>query len=102
MNSKEILLSKNRLVEKVNYGAKLFDKRWSAKRNEIIQRDGHKCKICQKQNEKLQVHHKQYHFIKRLNKHADPWDYQNHLMIALCESCHSRGHYKFKIPVKYI
>jgi hypothetical protein len=83
------------------YGALLFDKRWKEKRNEILTRDNNKCVICNR-DEKLQVHHRQYQYIKALKKFKAPWDYENHLLITLCESCHSRGHNKFKIPNVYI
>lgn len=87
---------------KVNYAEKLFDTRWASKRNAILNRDGNKCVICSKSNGKLQVHHKQYHYIKRLQKHVDPWDYDDKYLITLCESCHNRGHSKFQVPVKFI
>ena len=87
---------------KVRYGEKLFDNRWIAKKKQILLRDNHRCVICGKNEGKLHVHHKQYHFIKRLQIHTDPWDYEDHLLMTLCESCHSRGHYRFKVPVKYI
>jgi 5-methylcytosine-specific restriction endonuclease McrA len=87
---------------KVYYGEKLFDPRWLEKRKKILTRDKYQCVICQKKDGKLMVHHKQYHIIKRLHKHADPWDYNDALLITLCESCHNRGHYRYKVPVKYI
>lgn len=87
---------------KVNYGEKLFDPRWIAVRKRILERDKYMCKNCQKTDIKLQVHHRQYHFIKRLNMHVDPWNYADKFLITLCESCHSRGHRLFEIPIKYI
>jgi len=79
------------------YGALLFDKRWITKRSEIILRDQGCCVIC-KSSKGLQVHHRQYHFIKALDQYKAPWDYENHLMITLCEKCHTRGHSKFRVP----
>lgn len=90
------------MIEKVNYGEKLFDPRWKNKRKLIMDRDNNRCKICQKSEGRLHVHHKQYHFIKRLQIHVDPWNYDNHLLVTICESCHNRGHYKYKVPIKYI
>ena len=83
------------------YGALLFDPRWKEKRQVILARDNNSCVICKKQ-EKLQVHHRQYHFIKALEKFKSPWDYHNDLLITLCDSCHQRGHNKFKVPNIYI
>lgn len=88
--------------EKVHYGEKLFDPRWIEKKKRILSRDNNQCVICGKSNGKLHVHHKQYHFIKRLQIHVAPWEYQDNLLITLCESCHNRGHYRYKVPIKYI
>lgn len=90
------------MSEKLYYGEKLFDPRWIEKKKTILLRDENKCVICGKSNVKLHVHHKQYHFIKRLQLHVEPWEYNNNLLITLCESCHNRGHYRYKVPVKYI
>ena len=74
-----------------------FDPEWKAKREEILQRDSNSCVICKRNNE-LQVHHRQYHFIIRENQFKPPWDYHESLLITLCESCHKRGHNKYKVP----
>ncbi len=84
-----------------SYRELLFDKRWLIKRAEIIKRDNYKCKICGS-TDRLIVHHKQYHFNIQKNKKSDPWDYDDKYLVTLCESCHSRGHYKFNIPMKNI
>ena len=83
------------------YGVLLFDRRWVGKRAEIILRDNNRCVICSS-HEKLQVHHRQYHFIKALKQFKAPWDYEDYLMITLCEKCHSRGHSKFRVPNLYV
>ena len=87
---------------KVYYGEKLFDQRWLEKRRKILARDNNKCVICGKSEGQMQVHHKQYHFIKRLETHVEPWKYNDNLLVTLCESCHRRGHYRYKVPVKYL
>lgn len=81
-----------------SYAAELFKPEWKAKRNEILKRDAHRCIICKRQ-EALQVHHRQYHFIVRENQFQLPWNYSNHLLITLCETCHKRGHSKYKVPI---
>lgn len=78
------------------YGALLFRPEWKAKREEILIRDLKSCVICKCENT-LQVHHRQYHFIVRENKFKLPWAYSDNLLITLCESCHKRGHNKFKV-----
>jgi 5-methylcytosine-specific restriction endonuclease McrA len=80
------------------YGGELFKPEWKAKREEIIKRDSYQCKIC-KASHVLQVHHRQYHFVVREKKFRSPWDYSDHLLITLCESCHKRGHSKYKVPI---
>ena len=79
------------------YGASLFDPKWKTKRAEILKRDINRCVVCSG-SIGLQVHHRQYHFIVRENQFKLPWDYSDNLLITLCESCHKRGHSKFKVP----
>lgn len=83
------------------YGAALFDPRWKSKRKEILERDHNQCVICKGSNS-LQVHHRQYHFSQTLNVFKNPWEYDNSLMITLCERCHQKGHRLYKVPIKYI
>lgn len=80
-----------------SYGALLFRPEWREKREEILKRDSYSCVVCRGANG-LQVHHRQYHFVVNENKFKPPWDYQSHLLITLCESCHKRGHGKYKVP----
>jgi 5-methylcytosine-specific restriction endonuclease McrA len=87
---------------KVSYGEKLFDPRWLEKKKQIMARDNNQCVICGKSDGRLHVHHKQYHFIKRLEMHVEPWNYNDKYLITLCESCHNRGHYRYQVPTKYI
>jgi 5-methylcytosine-specific restriction endonuclease McrA len=84
-----------------SYGALILHPNWKAKRKEVIERDQFKCVICGSSKE-LQVHHRQYHFVKATQKFKVPWDYPGHLLITLCSSCHSRGHSKFKVPSIHI
>jgi len=79
------------------YGALLFTPQWRNKREEILKRDNYGCTICNG-NTQLQVHHRQYHFVVTKNQFRLPWDYPGNLLITLCESCHKRGHSKFKVP----
>jgi len=81
-----------------SYGALLFHPKWKLKRKEILERDMHRCIHC-KCDKTLQVHHRQYHFIVSQQQFRLPWEYRNHLLITLCESCHNRGHNKYKVPI---
>jgi hypothetical protein len=83
------------------YGALLFDDRWKKRRVEILERDNFMCRVCGKK-ENLHVHHRQYHFIQSIKQFKPPWDYSSDLLLTLCESCHSRGHSKFKVPSIYL
>lgn len=80
-----------------SYGALLLHPYWKAKRKAILNRDMNCCVHC-KGNNDLQVHHRQYHFIASRQKFRLPWDYPDSLLITLCESCHSKGHAKYKVP----
>ncbi|WP_276482591.1 HNH endonuclease [Paraflavitalea pollutisoli] len=81
-----------------SYGGKLLHPKWKARRKAILARDRHRCIHCKNDND-LQVHHRQYHFVASQNQFRDPWDYSDHLLITLCERCHSRGHNKYKVPI---
>ena len=83
------------------YGATLFDPRWKEKRKLILERDRNSCVICGS-HQKLQVHHRQYHFSRSRNTFKNPWEYIDELMITLCENCHQKGHRIYKVPVKEI
>jgi Zn finger protein HypA/HybF involved in hydrogenase expression len=64
------------------YSELLKDPRWQRKRLEILQRDSFTCQSCMDSESTLHVHHK--HYIKgRL-----PWEYEEHELVTLCESCH--------------
>ena len=79
------------------YAKLLRHPKWWAKRKEILDRDGNACRNCQS-TEKLQVHHKQYHFKKSLNRHVPPWEYHSKYMVTLCKKCHDLGHKQYDIP----
>lgn len=81
-----------------SYGALLFDRRWKEKRAAILSRDANKCIICGL-SDKLEVHHRQYRYISAKGKFKAPWDYPDNILITLCNSCHQRGHAKFKVPI---
>jgi hypothetical protein len=80
-----------------SYGALILHPNWKAKRKEVLERDQFRCVICNSGKD-LQVHHRQYHFIKATKQFKAPWDYPGHLLITLCSTCHSRGHSKYKVP----
>jgi len=90
--------SENSIPAHGTYGALLFHPLWRSRREEILRRDLSKCVICKSSNA-LQVHHRQYHFVVKRNQFKLPWDYPDQLLICLCESCHKRGHSKFKVPI---
>lgn len=71
------------MEKKSDYSKKLLDPRWQKKRLEILQRDSWTCQHCLSTTDTLHVHHRRYIQGK------DPWDYDDSLLVALCESCHS-------------
>jgi len=84
-----------------SYKELLFKQEWKSKREEILIRDNRSCVIC-KNNINLQIHHRQYHFLVQKKQFKLPWQYQDNLLVTLCESCHKKGHRKFKVPTIYI
>ena len=58
---------------------------WKIKRLQILNRDQHKCKICNS-NKNLNIHHMLY-FPKKI-----AWEYENQYLITLCENCHTNEH----------
>jgi 5-methylcytosine-specific restriction endonuclease McrA len=84
--------------KELSYNDLLQDRKWQNKRNEIIKRDDYKCLNCASSKD-LQVHHRQYHIIKKTNEYKKPWDYTHRYLITLCQICHLDGHNHFKIPI---
>jgi hypothetical protein len=66
------------------YSDKLKDPRWQKKRLEILDRDGFSCCSCGDKESTLHIHHKRY------LKGKEPWEYENDLLVTLCEDCHKR------------
>lgn len=58
---------------------------WHEKRKTILRRDKHRCFICGAKN-RLHVHHLKY-YANRM-----PWEYDNILLLTLCENCHVKQH----------
>jgi hypothetical protein len=69
------------------YWQKLKDPRWQRKRLEILSRADFSCEDCGEDDRTLNVHHRLY------RKGAEPWDYTDAELIALCEQCHEREHH---------
>lgn len=86
---------------KPDYSGLLKDPRWKAKREVVLKRDRKKCRVCGVETG-LQVHHKQYHYSRMLDKMLDPWEYPVRFLITLCKSCHERGHTCYRVPVKKV
>jgi len=80
------------------YGELLRTKQWLNKRRQILKRDGYRCCNCGSQYG-LEVHHRQYHIIKRTSGFRKPWDYSDNNLVTLCARCHQVGHNKYKVPV---
>lgn len=70
----------------MSYADLLRDPRWQRKRLEILGRDNFKCRYCYDATSTLHAHHTRY------EKGALPWDYNDDVIITLCESCHERWH----------
>lgn len=88
----------------VEYKALLLRQEWRDKRMKILARDNYRCVICgEARRELLEVHHRQYHFLKRFGMKALPWDYRNKYLVTLCQKCHQEGERRFgKVPTKEV
>lgn len=80
------------------YSELLQQPEWSARRNIILSRDGHRCRNCGSENN-LQVHHRQYHRDRKTGAFVKPWEYRDSYLVSLCLDCHQAGHKYYKIPV---
>jgi len=72
--------------DKQNYAEKYKDPRWQKKRLEILERDEWECQKCGDKESTLHVHHRYY------EPNTDPWDYQNQVLVTLCNNCHEEEH----------
>lgn len=70
----------------MDYSEQLKSPKWQNKRLIIMSRDNFMCKGFGGENSKLNVHHIKY--IKGLKA----WEYNNKLLITLCDSCHKIIH----------
>jgi len=68
---------------KDEYAKLLKHPKWQRKRLEIMQRDGFKCCLCGDEETTLNIHHKEYVNGKK------PWEYENEMLITVCEDCHA-------------
>lgn len=66
----------------LNYYEQLQHPSWIQKKNEIMERDGYKCRICGSEIHKLDVHHLCY--LPDLLA----WEYDNELMVTVCKKHH--------------
>lgn len=63
--------------------------RWKKKRQNILKRDGYKCRNCRRygrDREAVEVHH---------IKHVDEWPelaYVDSNLVSLCHACHNKMH----------
>ena len=63
----------------------LRDPRWQQKRLRIMEADHWQCRVCESKTETLNVHHLYY------QQGHDPWDYEDYMLITMCESCHRKA-----------
>lgn len=68
------------------YAEKLRDPRWQKKRLQVMERAGFKCDDCGREDQPLNVHHRQYF------KGREPWDYEDGQLACLCDECHAEAH----------
>lgn len=68
------------------YRELLRDPRWQRKRLEILSLDNFTCRNCSSKTKTLNAHHLYY------DREVMPWDYDNCVLITLCDECHDKAH----------
>ena len=69
-------------MSKKTYSEKLKDPRWQKRRLDVLSRENFTCETCASDEKTLHVHHCYY------EKGMEPWDYPDHALKCLCETCH--------------
>jgi len=88
-------------VYTTEYEHMLSNAKWHDMRLQVLKRDGYMCRSCGT-TQMLQVHHRQYHRLKRNGQFLEPWKYHARYLVTLCKKCHQAGHGQYKVPVFYI
>ena len=81
---------------KKTYREKLKDPRWQKKRLEILSLHEFECQDCGSKENTLHVHHPYY------EKGKEPWDYDENVLMCVCDDCHKYAHYQEDIFNEYI
>jgi len=63
------------------------DPQWQKRRLKILERDEWSCKVCNRKDRTLHVHHIFYE-----PDIENPWEYSDNLLITLCDECHADAH----------
>ncbi|HAW64961.1 MAG TPA: HNH endonuclease [Alistipes sp.] len=85
--------------EHCSYGELLTRPEWKRKRERILIRDGYACQFCgTTDRSQLEVHHRQYRYVERLDTFEMPWQYPDECLITACRSCHRKGHALYRVP----
>lgn len=73
------------MAKSKTYSEKLKDPRWQRRRLEILSRSDFTCENpgCGSKTNTLHVHHLDY------LPNAEPWEYSDEYLMALCEPCHA-------------
>ncbi len=77
-----------------SYEEQLQNLSWLDKREHIINRDNHRCKMCGRHLPSLNVHHRYYLFEHKA------WEYNDEVLVTLCKKCHEFIHIKH-CPIVY-
>ena len=77
------------------YDSLLKTNEWRNNRENILYRDGYKCRWCGSMFD-LNVHHKYYSAYPN-GVLVKPWDYPDDALITLCKDCHKKAHQNKKI-----
>lgn len=75
-------------MKRLTYGEQLAHPLWQKRRLEMLSAAGFKCQHCSDTESTLHVHHRKY------RSGALAWEYEDHELVVLCETCHEAEHGK--------
>ncbi len=79
-----------------SYSDKLETQNWHSFARKIRQENGNFYNACRRGDLVLQVHHTFY------DKKRQPWEYESHEMVVLCEKCHHELHDQLQAFRKFV
>ena len=78
----------------MSYAEKIKDPRWQKRRLQVLSYHNWECDVCGSTTRTLHVHHLKYH--------ANPWDTPMEELEVLCEKCHEKITWIYRLILPYM